>query len=281
MTAGVVGLGIIGGSFARSIKARTEHRVLVRNRTASVIEEAIAAGAADGCLTDEALGECDVLIIALPPSAAVAWAEEKGRFIKKGAAVTDVCGVKRAVVPQLEKIARDSGFFYIGGHPMAGKETAGFKSSSEALFNGASMILTPTESSDPGALETLREFCLSIGFGRVTVTTPEHHDRVIAYTSQLCHVASSAFIKSPVAQNHLGFSAGSFRDLTRVAKLDEKLWTELFFHNSDMLAGELRLYIENLQKYLAALEGGDRESMESLLREGRLLKEASKRNVNS
>lgn len=272
MTVGVVGLGIIGGSFAKSIKAKTDHTVLAWNRTPSTVRDAIDAGAADSELTDENVSGCDLIIIALPPKAIISWVEEHGRFLKRGCVVVDACGVKRAVAEAVYPLSVKYGFVYVGGHPMAGKEISGFSASSDTLYSGASMILTPFSDTSAEITDWLASFFLSIGFGRITVTDPDDHDRMIAYTSQLCHIASSAFVKSPAALRHSGYSAGSFRDLTRVAKLDENLWTELFFMNSDHLADELEIYIGHLNEYLAALRSGNEDEMRRLLREGRELK---------
>ena len=169
-------------------------------------------------------------------------------------------------------MAERAGFHYIGGHPMAGSENGGFVNSDRDLFDGASMILVPDEHTDMQMLEMLKGFFLTIGFERLTFTDQEEHDRLIAYTSQLCHIASNAFVKSPSAQRHMGFSAGSFRDLTRVAKLDEDMWTELFLDNADYLADELELLIDELKPYLVALRAHDDEALRALLREGRELK---------
>ncbi|MBQ2603324.1 MAG: prephenate dehydrogenase [Oscillospiraceae bacterium] len=277
MTVGVAGLGIIGGSFAKSIKACTSHKVLGWNRTRSTLEYAIDVGAVDAELTEENVSQCDIIIAALPPAALVNWVKSFAPFFRRGTVFVDACGVKRAVTQDIEPISIEYGFIYVGGHPMAGKEVSGFSVSSDTLFRGASMILTTADGRESFTVSALKPFLYSLGFGRVTVTTPEEHDRMIAYTSQLCHVASNAFIKSPAAQKHTGYSAGSFRDLTRVAKLDENLWTELFFLNADNLADELELYIGHLNEYLTALRSGNEDSMRDLLREGRELKEESRK----
>ena len=277
MTVGVAGLGIIGGSFAKSIKACTSHKVLGWNRTRSTLEYAIDVGAVDAELTEENVSQCDIIIAALPPAALVNWVKSFAPFFRRGTVFVDACGVKRAVTQDIEPISIEYGFIYVGGHPMAGKEVSGFSVSSDTLFRGASMILTTADGRESFTVSALKPFFYSLGFGRVTVTTPEEHDRMIAYTSQLCHVASNASIKSPAAQKHTGYSAGSFRDLTRVAKLDENLWTELFFLNADNLADELELYIGHLNEYLTALRSGNEDSMRDLLREGRELKEESRK----
>ena len=176
------------------------------------------------------------------------------------------------VVEALAPIAEEHGFAYIGGHPMAGKERGGFTASSEDLYLGASMILTPDERTDMRLLETLKAFFLDLGFAGLTFSNPEEHDRIIAFTSQLAHITSSAYVKSPEAQRRRGFSAGSFQDMTRVARLDENMWTELFLDDADYLVRELDILIENLTAYSDALKSGDAERVRALLKEGRELK---------
>ena len=234
MTIGIIGLGIIGGSMAKSLKLRTDHNVLGYDIDAETMAIAHMSGAIDGELDSESIGKCDVVMIALPPTALLRWAEENSHLIKN-AVLIDLCGVKRAICKRLKEIAYEHGFRYVGGHPMAGREVSGFKNASTELFCGASMILTPDENTDIATLETLKKLFLEIGFERITLSSPDEHDRIIAYTSQLAHITSNAYIKSPTAQMYKGFSAGSFKDLTRVAKLDENMWTELFLGNAIFL----------------------------------------------
>lgn len=257
---------------AKGIKSRTEHTVLGLDKNLETMKMAKMSGAIDGDLNGENIGGCGLILAALPPAALIAWVRENAPRFSKGTTLVDLCGVKRAICSQLAPIAAEYGFSYIGGHPMAGREVSGFINSGAELFAGASMILTPDERTDMKMLDFLKDFFLKIGFAELTFTTPEEHDRRIAYTSQLAHITSSAYVKSPAAQENKGFSAGSFRDMTRVAKLDENLWTELFFANADNLTGELELFIENLSKYLAALKNGDEETLRALLKEGRELK---------
>ena len=275
MTVGIVGLGLIGGSMARSVKCRTGHTVLGCDLDSETMTLARLCGAVDGALDDGNLGRCDLLLLAIRPGAAVAWMREHAGGIAPTAAVVDLCGVKRAVVPELSAIAKERGFAYIGGHPMAGTERSGFPASSESLYVGASMILTPDERTDMRLLEKLKNFFLDIGFAGLTFSTPEEHDRIIAFTSQLAHIVSSAYVKSPEASRRRGFSAGSFRDMTRVARLDEDMWTELFLDDADFLTTELDVLIEHLREYRAALGDRDAETLRRLLREGREAKEAA------
>ncbi len=269
MNIGIVGLGLMGGSMAKSIKCRTDHAVFGLDLDSETMTLARLCGAIDGRLTDESLGACDLVLLAIRPGAAVSWVEANGEKLSKNAILVDFCGVKRGVVAKISDMANKFGFSYIGGHPMAGRERGGFTASSEDLYVGASMILTPDGRTDMILLETLKKFFLDVGFASLTFSTPEEHDRIIAYTSQLAHIASSAYVKSPTAQKRYGFSAGSFRDMTRVARLDENMWTELFLEDADFLTEELKILISNLNEYLAALETRDEEKLRALLRDGK------------
>ena len=269
MKVGIVGLGLIGGSMAKSIKARTGHTVYGIARSEETLMMARMCGAIDAPLTDENIPQCDLILVAIRPGAAIEWVRRHAALISKSATLVDLCGVKRVVVDAIAPIAEQYGFAYIGGHPMAGKERGGFTSSTEDLYVGASMILTPDKRTDMQLLETLKTFFLDLGFAGLTFSDPEEHDRIIAFTSQLAHIVSSAYVKSPEAQRRRGFSAGSFRDMTRVARLDEDMWTELFLADADYLTKELAILIQNLTDYLDVLEAGDAEKLRALLKDGR------------
>lgn len=275
MKIGIVGLGLIGGSLAKSIKSKTSHTVYAFDINEETMLLARMCGAYDKRLDDENLGECDLVILAIRPGDAVDWAKENASKIAKGAILTDVCGIKRAIVPEFKRIAKENGFFYVGAHPMAGKERGRFQNSTDDLFVGASLILVPDPDIPSGILGTLCEFSSDIGFARNVFSNPEEHDRIIAYTSQLPHILSSAYVKSPEAQKNRGFSAGSFNDLSRVALLDENMWTELFMANSDFLADQLDILSENLKKYSKAVKERDADTLKELLREGRELKSSA------
>ena len=269
MNVGIVGLGLIGGSMAKSIKHRTAHTVWGIDLNQESMMLARMCGAIDAPLTDENLPLCDLILIAIRPQAAINWVAEHAAHIAPSAIVVDMCGVKRKVVEAIAPIAKEHGFAYIGGHPMAGRERWGFTAATDDLFVGASMILTLDDRSDMLLLESLKSFFSDIGFGTLTFSTPEEHDRIISFTSQLAHIVSSAYIKSPEAQRRRGFSAGSFRDMTRVARLDEDMWTELFLADADFLTGELDTLIHHLTEYRAALESRDAETLRALLKDGR------------
>ena len=269
MNVGIVGLGLIGGSMAKAVKNRTAHTVWGIDLDGETMSLSRMSGAIDAPLTEENIPQCDLIMIAIRPGAAIQWVKDHAKLIAKSAILVDLCGVKRDVVKAIAPIAAQQGFAYIGGHPMAGRERSGFTSATEDLYVGASMILTPDDKTDMPLLETLKHFFLDVGFGSLPFSTPEAHDRIIAYTSQLAHIVSSAYVMSPEAQRRRGFSAGSFRDMTRVARLDENMWTELMLSDADYLVKELGILIENIAAYKDALERMDEEKLRQLLKEGR------------
>lgn len=277
MNIAVIGLGLIGGSMAKCIKKNTPHTVLGADVDESVLKRARLLDAIDGELTDERLAICDMVLVATWPRAAVEYIRAHAEGFKPGAMVIDLCGVKRAVCEPVWAIAKQHDFTFVGGHPMAGIEYSGFDHANAALFDGASMILTPPAGLPIQTLSELKRFFRLLGFGRVVLTTPENHDRVIACTSQLAHIVSSAYVKSPTGLEHHGFSAGSFKDMTRVARLSESMWTELFLENREPLLGELDTLMDNLRAYREALQAQDAKALCALLREGRELKELTDR----
>ena len=272
MNVAIVGLGLIGGSMAKSIKNRTAHTVWGADLNSETMTMARMCGAIDAPLTEENLPQADLILVAIRPGAAIEWVRQHADRIAKSAILVDLCGVKRTVVAAIAPIAERCGFAYIGGHPMAGRERGGFTASTEDLYVGASMILTPDKRTDMRLLETLKAFFLDLGFAGLTFSTPEEHDRIIAFTSQLAHIVSSAYVKSPEAQRRRGFSAGSFQDMTRVARLDEDMWTELFLDDEDFLTKELDELIGHLTDYRDALRDKDAQRLHDLLKEGRELK---------
>lgn len=272
LTIGVVGLGLIGGSMARAAAAQG-CRVLGFDRDPAVLEQALAQGVIQGALSPAEIAGCQLLLVALYPQATVDFLTSCAGQIGPDCLVVDLCGVKRVVCGPAEQLARQHGFFYLGGHPMAGMEKSGFGYSKADLFRGASMILTPSAGFPQEKLDWAGRFFLSLGFGRVQLSTPEQHDRIIALTSQLAHVISCAYIGSPTALGFLGFSAGSFQDMTRVARLNETMWTELFLDNADYLADEIDSMARRLEEYGQAVRQGQRQRLFDLLRQSRLRKE--------
>lgn len=269
---GIVGLGLIGGSMARSIKKHTIATVYGYDLDPEAMALATDAGAIDAPLTRETLQECDILLIAIAPRSLVKWVEDHADAIPTTTILVDLCGVKRYIYKHIAPLARENGFLYVGGHPMAGKEVSGFANSDRELYRDASMILCPDETADEESIDTLKAFFLSLGFGEIVFSTPEEHDRIIAYTSQLAHAASSAYIKSPTSRQRMGFTAGSYKDMTRVARLDPEMWTQLFMVNRDHMIDELQELVDNLTGYLDALKADDPKLLKKLLEEGRDLK---------
>ena len=273
MKIAVIGLGIIGGSFCKAIKKHTDHTVMGINRTPAVAEQALRDGSIDVIGTKETLKEADVIFLCMYPQACVDFIKEYGKYIKKGTLVTDSSGIKRAICPELKKLSEEFGFIFVGSHPMAGKEKNGYGVSEAELFEGASFIITPC-GADPEYGKKLAELALSIGFGQIKITTPEEHDRMIAFTSQLPHVLACAYVLSPCCPNHEGFSAGSYRDVSRVANINSKLWTELFLENREPLTQELDIFINNITSIKNAIENEDKQTLEDLLEQGHLIKQS-------
>lgn len=273
MLIGVVGLGLIGGSLAKAIKYNTANTVLGYDIDLNVLLKAKLLGAVDGELTEDKIPECDMIITGLYPQSTKDFINANAAKFKKGAIVVDTCGVKGYVCEDMWKTAKENGFVFIGAHPMAGLHYSGFEHSQVTLFNNASMVLVPSKDVNINDLEKVKKLFLSIGFTDIQLTTPEKHDKLIAFTSQLAHVVSNAYVKSPTAKEHKGFSAGSYKDLTRVAKLNETMWTELFLENDEYLIKEIDGIIENLQQYSAALKARDEKTLRQLLKDGRECKE--------
>lgn len=273
MTVGIVGLGLIGGSLAKAYKKNEGITVLGYDQNESTLQFAIMDGAVDDVLTDENIGQCDGILLAIYPQATLDFLEEKGDLISEKAIVMDTCGVKRLICEQGFKLAKAKHFRFVGGHPMAGKQLSGFKYSRATLFKGAPMVIVPENYNDLFFIDEVKKVLEPIGFSKVTVSTVEEHDERIAFTSQMPHLISNAFIKSPTAERHKGYSAGSYNDLTRVAYLNEDMWSELFLANREALLGELSIFMDALEKYKKTLEENDPEALKRLLAEGRMQKE--------
>ena len=272
MTVGIVGLGLIGGSFVKAYH-QAGHRVLAWNRSTSTLDFAMLSGEVDGALDKESVSDCDLILLCIYPEAAISWLEEYAPFIGTKPVVLDCCGTKRVVCSACFSIAEQWGFTYLGGHPMAGTHQSGYKYARASMFRGAPMVIVPPRFDDIELLSRVKELLSPAGFARFSVTTAEKHDEMIAFTSQMAHVVSNAYIKSPTAAMHKGFSAGSYRDLTRVAWLNAPMWAELFLENRDYLLRELDTLIENLKAYRTALEQEDRGTLTALLEDGKRRKE--------
>lgn len=268
MTTAVVGLGLIGGSLCKAIKKNTDNAVFGFDIQNTISTYALMDGGIDRILDDENISECDFILLCVYPKTTVEFLKEKAPLIKKDAVVIDCGGVKTAICKSCFEIANEHGFTFIGGHPMAGLHHSGYKNSTADLFEDASMILTPQSTDDIALLESVTLFIKSLGFSTVTVTTPDEHDTIIAFTSQLAHVVSNAYVKSPQAKAHKGFSAGSYKDMTRVARLNENMWTELFMENKEHLIFEIDHLIKSLNEYKEAMQNDDADTLKALLKDG-------------
>ena len=272
MVVGVVGLGLIGGSAAKAFKA-SGATVLAFDIDEPILGYAGLEGVVDGVLDGENVATCDLLLLTATPKAVVDYLHDNAALIAPHTLVVDFCGTKEKVCDAGFTFAAKHGFTFVGGHPMAGLQYSGYKYSKATLFSGASFIMVPPVHDDIALLDRVKQSLAPLGFKKFVVTTAAFHDKMIAYTSQMCHVVSNAFIKSPSAQHHKGYSAGSFRDFTRVSRLNENMWTELFLDNREHLLGELDLLINSLHEYRDAIAAGDAAVLCGLLRDGRIAKE--------
>ena len=255
MTVGIRGMGLIGGSFEKAF--RTAGHEVLNLKDASSAE----------------IGRCNLIIVCLPPLMVAPWIIEHAKDFAVDALITDAAGVKGVVCPKVEPVAKTAKWSYVGGHPMAGTQFSGFKYSKENMFKSAPMVIVPPRYDDITLFDEIKKLLSPAGFGRITVTTATEHDEMIAYTSQLAHVVSNAYVKSPTVMSHKGFSAGSYKDMTRVAWLNPDMWTELFLENKENLLKELDIFIDNLNMYKDALEREDKDELRELLAEGRRIKE--------
>lgn len=268
MKIAIIGLGLIGGSIAKGFKKYTDYDIIGYDRDESVLNKALCEKSIDGVFSGDFSG-CDIVILGLFPEAAINFIRDNADKIGKNTIVTDCGGVKEKICSAVQPYAEEHGFTFIGMHPMAGREKFGYDHSLPDLFCGASLILTPYPGTPEDKVKKLADTMMKIGFSRLQMSTPEEHDKVIAYTSQLAHVVSGAYIKSPTAMRHAGFSAGSFRDMTRVAHLNEHMWTELFMDNPENLAEEIDSLVSRLSEYSDALKKRDRSRLFELLKDGR------------
>ena len=270
---GIVGLGLIGGSFAKAFHAGGRE-VYAWNRTHATLELAMIE-TVDGELDETSIGSCELIVLASYPAASIAWLEEHADYISDGAIVIDTMGVKRSVCSACEGIAQGRGWNFVGCHPMAGTQFSGYAHSKGSMFEGAPLVVVPPEMDDferAEMLERLKQLLAPCGFGSFTLSTADEHDLVIAFTSQLAHVVSNAYVKSPTALRQSGFSAGSYKDLTRVARLNTQMWCELFLDNADYLSREIGIIIDNLQQYKDSIDARDAEHLEQLLADGDRIK---------
>lgn len=281
MTVGILGLGLIGGSFARAFRAAGAE-VLAYDTDPDVLA-AVMVETVAGELDDASVGRCDLIVLAAYPAACVSWLRDHAELLGScsdvaagtGPVVIDTAGVKGPVCGEAFALAAEHGFAFVGAHPMAGAENSGFAFARPDLFRGAPIVLTPPPSDDIARLlllDRVNTLLAPAGFGSMSVTDPAEHDRVIAFTSQLAHVVSNAYVKSPTARSHHGFSAGSYRDLTRVAHLNAPMWAELMMDDAENLSREIGWLVDALRAYRDALDAGDRDRLRMLLAEGDRIK---------
>lgn len=278
MNIGIVGLGLIGGSMARAYREYSrelglDFKIFGADKNRTIIDFARLEGTLDGELDASALSLCDLVFIALYPIAAIKYLEDNAKLFKSDAVVIDLCGTKRDICSVGFDLAEKHGFLFVGGHPMAGTHNSGYKFSRSTMFKGAPMVIVPPRFDDISLFGRITEILAPARFGKFSFTTAAEHDRMIAFTSQLAHVVSNAYVKSPTAQNHKGFSAGSYKDMTRVAWLNEQMWSELFLDNKEPLLYEIDTIINSLTEYRDAIRDGDCETLTALLRDGRIAKE--------
>lgn len=272
MNVGILGLGLIGGSMARAF-AKAEHTVFAFDKDEGILAFAELAGAVHGRLDESTIPDCDLILLAIYPGGCIQWLEENAQFINHNALVMDLCGVKQDICDRCFPLAEKCGFTFVGGHPMAGSHNSGFKASRSNLFQGAPMVLIPPKFDEMQLLQRVKDALAPCNFGSFSVCTAQEHDRLIAFTSQMPHILSNAYIKSPTALSHKGFSAGSYKDLTRVAWLNPQMWAELCMENQQNMLFELDTYIASLQAYRDALQNQDTNALIALLDEGKRCKE--------
>lgn len=273
MKVGVVGMGLIGGSLIKAYNEDKDWEVYGYDIDTKIVKLAILAEDMKDELNETTIKDCDLVFIALYPRLSIEYLRKMAPHINKTTIVIDCCGTKGEVCKAGFEIAEEYGFTFIGGHPMAGLHYSGYKYSNRDMFRKATMVLVPKSFDDINLLSHIKDLLAPAGFKNVTVTTADKHDKMIAFTSQMAHLVSNAFIKSPTAREHVGFSAGSYKDLTRVAWLNESMWTELFLENKEHLLYELDIFIDELVKYREAIKNDDADTLKALLYEGKKRKE--------
>ncbi len=273
MNVAVVGMGLIGGSLCKAIKEKCDCTLWGCDTDGEVCEKALKEKCVDEIIEKEKLSEADITFVCLYPETTAKFIKKNADVFKKGSVVCDVCGIKGYITEKCEDALSKNGVFYVGTHPMAGREFSGFDYSQAEIFEGADFIITKTENTDKKAVKKVAALAEEMGFGEIVYSTPEEHDKIIAYTSQLAHIVSSAYIKSPTLEKQPGFSAGSFLDMTRVAKLNEKMWASLFLMNRKAIKFELDMLIAHLKEFRSAIKYEDEDELIKLLADGRKRKE--------
>lgn len=272
----VVGMGLIGGSVCKAIKKNCDYTVHGCDIDENILAKAMADGSIDGTGKMED-GIYDICIVCLHQRVAQPCMKQALPFLKKGSILMDMCGLKGQMVLEFTNACRIAGLYYVGTHPMAGREKSGYDVSLPDLFDNANFIITPTYGTSNEAVEKVSNLAKEIGFGKIVLTTPHRHDDMIAYTSQLAHIVSSAYVKDDCMDDAVSFSGGSFQDMTRVATMDEKMWSQLFMDNRLLLLHHLELLIAHLSEYRTALEMQDEAALQLLIADGRRVQEENVR----
>ncbi len=263
----IVGLGVIGGGYAKGLSDRG-YRVKCITKNRADIDYALERGMiAEGAdfVDAKLVSEADVIVFALYPTVFISWIEENQHLFKSGAIITDVSGVKSTVVYKVQEILREDVEF-ISAHPMAGRERSGVEYSDPAVFVGANYIITPTEKNTEAAIELCRKIGEALDFGRITLLSPEEHDKMIAFLSQLTHCIAVSLMTCNKEDGLEKYTGDSFRDLTRIAKINENMWSELFLLNKEALLSEMDAFIADFLDFRSMIEGDDREAMMEKMR---------------
>lgn len=266
---GIISLGLMGGSFAKAFAAAGVE-VYGRDISEDVLEMA-EIETIKGELTDEIVPTCELIVLAGYPKVAISELKRIAPLVSPGAIVMDTGGVKKVICDACFPVAENYPFTFVGCHPMAGTQYSGFAHARTNMFHGAPLVIVPPKMDDferLDLLERMKQLLAPLGFATFTLTTAERHDEIIAFTSQLAHVVSNAYVKSPEAKVHKGFSAGSYKDLTRVARLNPDMWTELFLEDADNLSREIGCLIGHLQEYKDAIDARDSKHLRELLADG-------------
>ena len=263
----IVGLGLLGGSYARALK-RFGFHISAITLEQSAIDFAVREGMIDEGSTEldeKIIGEADLVIFALYPHIFVDWIRQNQHLLKSGALITDVTGVKRSIVYQIQEMLRGDVEF-VAAHPMAGREVSGVENSTDKMFVGANYIVTPTEKNTPKAIQTCIELGKLLGFSNVTTLSPEEHDEMIGFLSQLTHCIAITLMTCNDKENMEKFTGDSFRDLTRIARINDLMWSELFVANKDVLLDQMNLFLDKFQELKTMLETEDIDGMRALMR---------------
>lgn len=268
----ICGLGLIGASLAKTLKKNTDHTVLGWNRTSSVTEKALRDGVIDrtGDI-DSLMADADITFVNFYPEAIVPFILEHKNSFKKDSIVSDSCGIKTKICRAMEKEKLD--FYFIGAHPMAGREVGGYDNSLDTLYDNASFIVAPVDGTPRNKIDALVGLAQGMGFARTVVTTPEHHDEMIAFTSQIAHVLACSYVLSPLAPSHAGYSAGSYRDVSRVARINADMWADLFIDNKEALVREIDDLVSNLMQFKYNIVNEDSPALKDLMNRANKIKE--------